>query len=131
MPQFRYTARRSDGQLAQGTVEANDRAGAVLLVERQKCFPIKIEPVGIAAPGTGKAAGAAPATQARAVSKNGAPAPAEIVETIPLSGQFLFTEQLGHPGQEAPAAEAPGAMPDAPPGAGGWPEPLPGDAAIS
>jgi len=87
MPQFRYTARRSDGQLAQGVVEANDRAGAVLLVEQQRCFPIKIEPVGAPA----KEAGAKPAAPGRA-----APGPAAPVQTIPLSGQFLFTEQLGH-----------------------------------
>jgi len=89
MPQFRYTARRSDGQLAQGMVEANDRAGAVLLVEQQRCFPIKIEPVG--APALGKADG-----KPAAAARPSAPVPAAPVQTIPLSGQFLFTEQLGH-----------------------------------
>ena len=100
MPQFRYTARRSDGQLAQGVVEANDRAGALLLVEQQRCFPIKIELVDAAAPGNRKTA--APAAQsgpdgmARGTSKPSAPANAAGAQNLSLSGQFLFTEQLGH-----------------------------------
>jgi type II secretory pathway component PulF len=63
MPQFRYTARRSDGQLASGVVEANDRAGAVVMVEQQRCFPIKIEVVAPAAPGAQKALQKQPAKQ--------------------------------------------------------------------
>jgi type II secretory pathway component PulF len=95
MPQFRYTARRSDGQLAQGVVEANDRAGAVLQVEQQRCFPIKIELVGGGAAGGRKEPGAKAAPSSRAVSKaepvGGAP-----VQTLSIASQFLFTEQLGH-----------------------------------
>ena len=92
MPQFRYTARRSDGQLAQGVVEANDRAGAVLLVEQQRCFPIKIELAGPAgAQGGPKDAGAKPAQPGKTLGAGAASA-----QTISLSGQFLFTEQLGH-----------------------------------
>ena len=98
--QFRYTARRSDGQLAQGTVEANDRAGAVLLVEQQRCFPIKIEAVAVAV----AAAGAGGRKEARgsvaAPEKGSARGAAEVdgasAQSISLSGQFLFTEQLGH-----------------------------------
>jgi len=90
MPQFRYTARRSDGQLAQGVVEANDRAGAVLLVEQQRCFPIKIEAVG-AAPQPAGRKGAEPAR-----GRGAAPVSAAAAQSISLSGQFLFTEQLGH-----------------------------------
>jgi type II secretory pathway component PulF len=95
MPQFRYTARRSDGQLAQGVVEANDRAGAVLLVEQQRCFPIKIEPVA-AAPAGRKDSGSQLKAQDRALSRWAAPATAGSTQTISLSSQFLFTEQLGH-----------------------------------
>jgi type II secretory pathway component PulF len=92
MPQFRYTARRSDGQLAQGVVEANDRAGALSLVEQQRCFPIKIELVG-----AGNGAGAAPAAQAKAAVKPASPAgPPPAAQTLSISSQFLFTEQLGH-----------------------------------
>ncbi len=90
MPQFRYTARRSDGQLAQGTVEANDRAGAVVLVEQQRCFPIKIELVGAAPLASRKE----PAN-GKSITK-AAPVNGSSVQTISLSGQFLFTEQLGY-----------------------------------
>jgi type II secretory pathway component PulF len=98
MPQFRYTARRSDGQLAQGVVEANDRAGAVFLVEQQRCFPIKIEPVAAAAPGGGKeAAGRSGVAAAGTVKGAGLGLEsAGSAQTISLSSQFLFTEQLGH-----------------------------------
>ena len=92
MPQFRYTARRSDGQLAQGIVEANDRAGAVVLVEQQRCFPIKIELVG-----------AAPAAGRRHAVRRGQldrrrppPRRRRRRPDLSLSSQFLFTEQLGH-----------------------------------
>ena len=96
MPQFRYTARRSDGQLAQGVVEANDRAGALLLVEQQRCFPIKIEVVAAPAAGGKKEAGAKPAAPARAPAKTEEPIDLAAAQSISLSGQFLFTEQLGH-----------------------------------
>jgi type II secretory pathway component PulF len=99
MPQFRYTARRSDGQLAQGVVEANDRAGAVMMVEQQRCFPIKIEMVGAPPAAERKPARAAkPAPAVKSASSKPAPvvtgAPA--AQTLSLSSQFLFTEQLGH-----------------------------------
>jgi type II secretory pathway component PulF len=93
--QFRYTARRSDGQLAQGMVEANDRAGAVLLVEQQRCFPIKIEVVA-AAPGGRKEAKGSAATVERGGTREAAEVHGTSGQTISLSGQFLFTEQLGH-----------------------------------
>jgi type II secretory pathway component PulF len=107
MPQFRYTARRSDGQMAQGVVEANDRAGAVMLVEQQRFFPIKIELVNGpgAAPARSaprkaphaereKARGSAvKASAAKTVEKVAAPTASQ---TLSLSNQFLFTEQLGH-----------------------------------
>jgi type II secretory pathway component PulF len=102
MPQFRYTARRADGQLAQGVVEANDRAGAVLLVEQQRCFPIRIEVVGAAAPAgrkeaKGRSAGAASVhAPEKPSAKTASPIHGVSAQTISLSGQFLFTEQLGH-----------------------------------
>jgi type II secretory pathway component PulF len=98
MPQFRYTARRSDGQLAQGVVEANDRAGAVVQVEQQRCFPIKIEPVGAVAPADRKPARAVPArgSAGGSAAVPRTPASAGLVQTVSLSNQFLFTEQLGH-----------------------------------
>ena len=103
MPQFRYTARRSDGQLAQGTVEANDRAGAVLMVEQQRCFPIKIELVGVTE-GKGKKGGGGEGVPGagRSPAKGGSVGAEPVVgsaaaaQTMSLSSQFLFTEQLGH-----------------------------------
>ncbi len=95
MPQFRYTARRSDGQLAQGVVEANDRAGAVSLVEQQRCVPIKIEAVAAAPGGRKEAKGGVPAPD-NGNEKSLTPVNAASVQTISLSSQFLFTEQLGH-----------------------------------
>ena len=94
MPQFRYTARRSDGQLAQGVVEANDRSGAVMLVEQQRCFPIKIELVAAAAAGGAPAAKSASPANSR--SHELGPVNPSLAQSIPLAGQFLFTEQLGH-----------------------------------
>jgi len=100
MPQYRYTARRSDGQLAQGVVEANDRAGAVVMVEQQRCFPIKIEAVA----GGGKGTEGTKGTKGTEGTKGGRAEVASqerevtagMVQTVSLSGQFLFTEQLGH-----------------------------------
>jgi len=95
--QFRYTARRSDGQLAQGVVEANDRAGALMLVEQQRCFPIKIEAVGLPAPsGRKEPASAKSAGSDSALSKAPLPGAADSGQTLSLSSRFLFTEQLGH-----------------------------------
>jgi type II secretory pathway component PulF len=95
MPQFRYTARRSDGQLAQGVVEANDRAGAVVLVEQQRCFPIKIEPVVAAATGSRKEP-ARSKTVEKTITKAAQPVPPGSVQSLSLSSRFLFTEQLGY-----------------------------------
>ena len=50
MPRFNYRARDAQGQLVQGTVEANDRAGAIQLMEQRRCVPIKIEAAGGAKP---------------------------------------------------------------------------------
>jgi type II secretory pathway component PulF len=94
--QFRYTARRSDGQLAQGTVEANDRAGAVLLVEQQRCFPIKIEAVVAAGAGGRKEARGSVAAPEKGAARGVAEVDGGSGQSISLSGQFLFTEQLGH-----------------------------------
>lgn len=97
MPQFRYTARRADGQLMNGVVEANDRAGALLRVEQERCFPIKIELL----PGAAAAKAGAPANGA-ARPAPAATTPATVATaqglamTLPLAQQFLFTEQLAH-----------------------------------
>lgn len=125
MPQFRYTARSADGKLVNGTVESNDRAAAILQIEQQHFFPIKIESAG----GSGAATAATPAADSVGAGARGTrvPTPAAsatgggtvetartdrkkaagskadaakatpvVVQTLPLTHQFLFTEQLGH-----------------------------------
>lgn len=100
MPQFRFTAKGSDGKLVEGVLTCNDRAAAIRQVEKEKGFPIKIEPITTPAEGkstepkpsarTGKKAESSPAAER--------PAPAAATSVTKLShGQVhLFTEQLGH-----------------------------------
>lgn len=105
MPEFQYLARAADGSLAQGTIEAEDRAGAIRGIEQKRQTPIRIE---IAPTAAAAATAAAPA---RRTSKKGtatrqpavteaptAPAaPASTKnETVSLAQLFLFTEQLAH-----------------------------------
>ena len=54
MPRFNYIARTSKGEKVDGSVEANDRRGALLQVERQGLVPISVTEAG---------AGAAPAVK--------------------------------------------------------------------
>src|ERR1043166_7504724 len=90
MPQFKYVARTSGGKLIEGVVDSNDRAAAISQIEQQRYFPIKIEPAGGTAPSRR-------ADGATAKPRGGtAPAAATPVQTLPLTQQFLFTEQLGH-----------------------------------
>ena len=82
MPQFRYTARSSQGQLVEEVITCNDRASALAQIESQKCFPIKIEQIS-----------QAPSAEAQPERTSVAQ---DRVTTLPISHQFLFTEQLGH-----------------------------------
>lgn len=82
MPSFRYVARNSESKLIEGVVEANDRTAAMFQIEQLRCIPIKIEPVN----GIEKKKGQ---DHKQAIST-------ELIETLPLTHQFLFTEQLGH-----------------------------------
>jgi len=86
MPQFNYVARNSEGKLIEGVVQSNDRAAAMFQIEQQRCVPIKIEPVAMSA--AQKKESADPVGRAAAQ--------AQLVQTLPLTQQFLFTEQLGH-----------------------------------
>jgi len=86
MSQFSYVARNSEGKLIEGIIQANDRAAAIFQIEQQRCIPIKIESIGggpSAKPGTQESGTRTTATPQR-------------VQTLPLTQQFLFTEQLGH-----------------------------------
>ncbi len=88
MPDFRFVARSSSGELLDGTVAAQDRATAIVQVERQGAVPISIEPVG---------AGAAPAkTGKRPANEPASEAEAGPVESLSHAHRHLFTEQLAH-----------------------------------
>jgi general secretion pathway protein F len=87
MPDFRYVARSADGKLTDGVVTSHDRAAAIFQIEQQRCVPIKIEPVVVAANGTTKAA---PSTGRFGL------APAGTITTLGHSHLYLFTEQLAH-----------------------------------
>src|SRR5688572_18382180 len=91
MPQFRFVAKASDGKLVDGVITCNDRAAAIRQVEKEKGFPIKIEPITTAA--DNKAGGQTESSPA-AERARGGPAP----KALSLShGQLhLFTEQLAH-----------------------------------
>src|SRR5437870_1760722 len=58
MPEFRYSARNTQGQLVDGTVTASDRSAAIAQVEQKRCVPIRVQPIGEVA---AQAALAAPA----------------------------------------------------------------------
>lgn len=85
MPQFRYVARSIEGKLVEDILTANDRAAAIVQIEQQRFVPIRIQAV---------AAEAAAAAQKEAPETT--PAPASEIQTLPLTQQFLFTEQLAH-----------------------------------
>lgn len=89
MPEFRFVARTSSGQLLDGTVTSPDRAGAIVQVERKGAVPISIVPVGAATAVPAKATG----ISAREAEPD---AGAETVTTLGHAHQHLFTEQLAH-----------------------------------
>jgi type II secretory pathway component PulF len=90
MPQFRFVAKGADGKIVDGVITCNDRAAAIRQVEKERGFPIKIEPLSTAA--ENKASGRAESSPAvdRPVT--------EAKNTLKLSHNHLhlFTEQLAH-----------------------------------
>ena len=142
MPQFRYTARRSDGQLAHGVVEANDRAGRVTAGRAAAVFPDQDRsrrPRGEAGPkGTGSEGGRPGPGKNRHPSRCRARAKHIAFRAISLYraiGPFaLRRDDAGrgarHSRETDAAAGASGALQDPAPGAGGWAEPLAGDAPV-
>lgn len=126
MPQFRYTARNSTGQLVDGTVTASDRSGAIAQVEQQRFIPIKIQAVGEGAEApkpAGKTNGetSKQAQKALPAGSQGSPAKSEPgkaivparkehsakptaaaagvpvkITTLSHSQLYLFVEQLAH-----------------------------------
>ena len=90
MPEFRFVARTSSGQLLDGAVTAPDRAGAILQVERKGAVPISIEPINPVAAAPAKAV-------SKGAARDGVPdASIESVTTLGHTHQHLFTEQLAH-----------------------------------
>ena len=109
MPRFNYRARDAQGQPVQGSVEANDRSGAILAIEQRRCVPIKIEAAGgetvARASGTGGAltpalagGGGSVGAEASAARTAAAPVPAPKPGTISISHtqRLFFTEQLAY-----------------------------------
>lgn len=91
MPEFTYLARKPDGSLVRGTLQANDRRAAIAQVEQQKGVPIKIEQT------TGAAPQSTPAPAASKPEAKEADAPPLASNArIPIAQLFLFTEQLAH-----------------------------------
>ena len=105
MPTFNYRARDAQGQLVQGTVDANDRTGAIQIIEQKRCVPIKIEAAGAAVNGSSPRADAKPAAGSalavKAASKMvPAAAPAGHApaggERLSHTQRLFFTEQLAY-----------------------------------
>lgn len=83
MPEFAYTARKLNGSLVQGALQANDRRAAIACVERQIGVPISIE----------QAAETPSASNRQPAVESAAPA---VLKRLPIAQLFLFTEQLAH-----------------------------------
>ena len=107
MPTFNYRARDAQGQLVQGTVDANDRTGAIQLIEQKRCVPIKIEAAGGAVNGAAPRTDAAPrptpgGTLAVATASKVVPATPPMGhapaggERLSHAQRLFFTEQLAY-----------------------------------
>lgn len=83
MPDYRFVARDPAGNLVDGTITANDRAAAIMLVERQGAMPISIESLGAPAVTTRSRAGEQEAESGQ-------------TETLSHTQRHLFTEQLAY-----------------------------------
>lgn len=117
MPEFTYVARKPDGSLFRGSLQANDRRAAIAQIEQLKGVPIKIEQTAASAPAESKPAGPsffdkfkaktkavsapAPSKKSGAAAKSGAEPEAQETHLassgrLPIAQLFLFTEQLAH-----------------------------------
>ena len=98
MPQFRYIARKGDGQLIDGLLSCGDRVAAIREVEQMGGFPITIEPVD-STDSVGKAVESTSKRKSASETPNASPAPASasiMLTTLSTTHQHLFTEQLAH-----------------------------------
>jgi type II secretory pathway component PulF len=93
MPQFRYLARKPDGRLIDGVLTCNDRAAAIVEVEKQGGVPIKIEPVLAATASTTKSE---PSKSGKTTRPSAAPAekPAPVVTVTTLG---ILVRRMKHP----------------------------------
>jgi len=101
MPQFRYVAKGSDGKLVDGVVTCNDRAAAIRQIEKEKGFPIKIEPITTAAekkPDKKKPEQKSRSSSSASSAASAPGKPAAVTNSLSLSSAqtHLFTEQLAH-----------------------------------
>jgi type II secretory pathway component PulF len=96
MPEFSYVARSAEGKLIEGVITSNDRAAAILQLEQQRQVPIRITAVAANARAAKPGKADAPRRSDAPDGPETAGVPAAPVQTLPLSHQFLFTEQLGH-----------------------------------
>jgi len=94
MTEFTYVARKPDGSLFRGSLQANDRRAAIAQIEKERGVPIKIEPVG-AAP-EGKPAATELQGKTKPASADTESADPVTVTRLPIAQLFLFTEQLSH-----------------------------------
>lgn len=88
MPEFSYTARKSDGSISRGTLQANDRRAAIAQIEQRHGTPIKIEQ-------TGNGNSSKEVISDKTSPESSSSGAAEVVR-LPISQLFLFTEQLAH-----------------------------------
>jgi type II secretory pathway component PulF len=89
MPQFRYLAKASDGKVVDGIITCSDRAAAIRQVEKERGFPIKIEPLSTASENKGSGGTQSSPTTDR-------PPPTRKSHSLSHSQLHLFTEQLAH-----------------------------------
>jgi len=94
MTEFTYVARKPDGSIFRGSLQANDRRAAIAQIEKERGVPIKIEPVG-AAP-EGKPAATELQGKTKPASADTESADPVTVTRLPIAQLFLFTEQLSH-----------------------------------
>ena len=94
MTEFTYVARKPDGTLFRGSLQANDRRAAIAQIEKEQGVPIKIEPVGSSTEARPAAADLPGKT--KAASSAAEPAIPATVHRLPIAQLFLFTEQLSH-----------------------------------
>lgn len=107
MTEFTYVARKPDGSLFRGSLQANDRRAAIAQIEQQRGVPIKIEAAGtsvVVPEGKSSAVGLLEKLKAKSAvasskptdaGESAAAAPVTIAR-LPIAQLFLFTEQLAH-----------------------------------